>query len=327
MSMFFFIYTIAILCVCLSTASISLSAFVVSHRIKYLPQATFFIAYFIELASIFAGEWAVQNIGQINYDNYYAIDNPAFRIIIGAIVLVCFWLIIFDIIDEKSPWAVAVPATVLVISQTLILILMPYGPLRQWLFYGMRQVSLIGCLVYGLVKYKRSEDDVFHKRMLKRKRQILLLIVLIVLIIVEDTVVILVAPIPSGDNDFAGVFLSSRSVSENLMMCCIAATVIHQTVKDLALRFNEPPEIVNDAERDSNLLNHIENRLPRYAAEHSLSKREREILAFAMEGKTNREIATELFLAEGTVKTHLHNIMKKCETPNREELRKDFWAS
>ena len=67
MSMFFFIYTIAILCVCLSTASISLSAFVVSHRIKYLPQTTFFIAYFIELASIFAGEWAVQNIGQINY--------------------------------------------------------------------------------------------------------------------------------------------------------------------------------------------------------------------------------------------------------------------
>lgn len=48
-----------------------------------------------------------------------------------------------------------------------------------------------------------------------------------------------------------------------------------------------------------------------------LSERELEILRLVGEGKSNREIAQELVLAVGTVKSHLHNILQKLDASNR----------
>lgn len=323
-----FVYTIVVLCVCLSNTAVSVSAYAVTRRRKYVPQGLFFLAYFIELTDLFGNEWLLQNVGTVNYENYYAIDEPAFRIVVGAVILACLWLIVLDIIDVRDAKVVVVPTVAIIASQTLIVALMPYGPLRQWLFYTMRQVSMIACLCYAYYKYRSNKDEVFRQRMVKRRRLFVVLALLILCILAEDTYVILLAPIPSGDSAFVGVFLSSRNISENVMMCVIAAATFYWTLQDLALRFNQPPEMTPEpSQHNSMLMDHIENRLPAYAEAHGLSKREREILALAVQGKSNREIAGELYLAEGTVKTHLHNIMKKCGLPNREELRKDFWAS
>jgi predicted ATPase/DNA-binding CsgD family transcriptional regulator/Tfp pilus assembly protein PilF len=48
-----------------------------------------------------------------------------------------------------------------------------------------------------------------------------------------------------------------------------------------------------------------------------LSERELELLRLVAEGKSNREIALELTLALGTVKSHLHNIYQKLDAGNR----------
>jgi predicted ATPase/DNA-binding CsgD family transcriptional regulator len=48
-----------------------------------------------------------------------------------------------------------------------------------------------------------------------------------------------------------------------------------------------------------------------------LSDRELEVLQLVAQGKSNREIAQELTLALGTVKSHLHNIMQKLDSPSR----------
>lgn len=328
MSLVVFIYTICILCVCLSAASTSLAAYAVTRRLKYLPQTIFFVAYFIELSGIFAGEWMLQNVGVITYDNYYAIDNPAFRIIVGAVVLACLWLIIFDMVDVKEQRLILVPTLALCAAQALIVALMPYGPLRQWLFYTMRQVSIFACLGYAFHRYRKNADEVFRQRLERRRRFFVVLLALTCCVLAEDVIVILVAPIPAGDGAAGGVFLSSRNISENVMMVVVAGVTFYRTLRELALRFNEPPELSSSSEsHNEQLMDHVENRLPAYAEKNRLSKREREILALVLVGKTNREIAEELFLAEGTVKTHLHNIMKKCGQPNREELKKDFWRS
>jgi ATP/maltotriose-dependent transcriptional regulator MalT len=50
-----------------------------------------------------------------------------------------------------------------------------------------------------------------------------------------------------------------------------------------------------------------------------LSEREMEILRLVARGRSNRQIAAELYLALGTVKTHLHNICGKLEAHNRTE--------
>ena len=48
-----------------------------------------------------------------------------------------------------------------------------------------------------------------------------------------------------------------------------------------------------------------------------LSEREREVLSLVATGRSNREIAQELFVAQSTVKTHIKNIHRKLDTHNR----------
>ncbi|OQB26036.1 MAG: Transcriptional regulatory protein LiaR [Chloroflexi bacterium ADurb.Bin180] len=48
-----------------------------------------------------------------------------------------------------------------------------------------------------------------------------------------------------------------------------------------------------------------------------LSSRELEVLQRLAKGLTNREIADELFISEGTVKNHLKNILEKLHLSNR----------
>jgi DNA-binding NarL/FixJ family response regulator len=48
-----------------------------------------------------------------------------------------------------------------------------------------------------------------------------------------------------------------------------------------------------------------------------LSEREIEILRLIAQGASNREIASALFLAEGTVKNHVTNILGKLEARDR----------
>jgi DNA-binding NarL/FixJ family response regulator len=50
-----------------------------------------------------------------------------------------------------------------------------------------------------------------------------------------------------------------------------------------------------------------------------LSERELEVLRLVASGKSNREIARELTLTHGTIKSHIHNIMQKLDASNRTE--------
>ncbi|MEZ4571566.1 MAG: LuxR C-terminal-related transcriptional regulator [Thermomicrobiales bacterium] len=52
-------------------------------------------------------------------------------------------------------------------------------------------------------------------------------------------------------------------------------------------------------------------------AEHELTSREMEVLAEAAEGKSNAEIGEALFIQEGTVKNHVHNILRKLDLRDR----------
>lgn len=49
-----------------------------------------------------------------------------------------------------------------------------------------------------------------------------------------------------------------------------------------------------------------------------LTPREQEVLRLIAQNRTNHEIANELMIACGTVKNHVHNILKKLEVKNRQ---------
>ena len=57
----------------------------------------------------------------------------------------------------------------------------------------------------------------------------------------------------------------------------------------------------------------------------TLTQREMEILSLVSMGATNDEIGAKMFISTNTVKTHLYNIFKKIDVPNR--LQAALWAS
>ncbi len=52
----------------------------------------------------------------------------------------------------------------------------------------------------------------------------------------------------------------------------------------------------------------------------ALTPREEEILRLVAEGKTNREVAAELFISDATVKFHMTNILNKLHLGNRAQV-------
>lgn len=50
---------------------------------------------------------------------------------------------------------------------------------------------------------------------------------------------------------------------------------------------------------------------------HTLTKREKEVLSEIAKGKSNKEIASSLFITEKTVKTHVSNLLSKLELQDR----------
>ncbi len=56
----------------------------------------------------------------------------------------------------------------------------------------------------------------------------------------------------------------------------------------------------------------------------SLSPREREVCVGLREGKSNRELADQLFISVATVKDHVHNILSKAQLRRRGQISAAF---
>lgn len=301
---------------------LSVAAYAVSRRKSLLPQAAFYLFYILEISAIFGTEFLSQNI-RFSPEGYYDIPSPILRIFAGAAVLHCLWLMLLNILDVHDRRIELAPTIVFVIACAVVLVALPYGPFRQWLFYTLRQVYLAFGLLFALAKWRRSTDGDYRRRLGRFRKEYLFIWLLLALILIEDTLVILVMPMPSEEASWALLYLSERNFAENIMMLFVAYHTIRASLKALALRFFEPPV----AQEGGDLSRHIEERLPAFASAHGLSNREREVLALVIEGKDNRTIAQELYLSEGTIKTHVHNIMKKSQAKNRDELKQAFWSA
>ena len=67
-----------------------------------------------------------------------------------------------------------------------------------------------------------------------------------------------------------------------------------------------------------------QERFESFTAAYGISVREREVLRLLLAERTNAEIAAELFVTEGTVKYHVHNLFKKTGCTSRRELIAKF---
>lgn len=320
MQTFFYLYTILVLLVCVCAGTMSLAAYLICRRRSHLCVMAFFFFYFLDLVLIFAHEYMDAG-APATATSYYAIDRPVLKAVLAAAALESLWIVACDQLGKKSIVLRAVPALVYLVGAAAAIYLMPEGALRQWVYYGLRQLFMAWIVAFWLVSYRRTKSA-DTRGYLKRFLPLLVCAaVMTVLIVVEDSVVILLwAPEPGTATQLVPLFLSGRNISESLLVIVFGLFSIRTAGDLMRLRFNEPVVGDTDARRQ-----HIDELLPAYCAAHGLTSRECEILERMLEGKDNQNIASELHLALGTVKAHTHNILKKAGCANRAELMKDFW--
>ncbi len=319
MEIAFYFYTILVMLVCIAAGTISLSAYFVCRKRSHLYMVAFFLFYFLDLALIFQNEYLGQNT-EFPLEVFYTIDQPALRIFFALGIIQSLWLVALDFLGEKRLWLRIVPAVGFVVLSATVIIALPEGQYKQWLFYSMRQIFLLWCLAYALLRYRTTKSEIEKTRMRRQEPLFLITLVLTMCIILEDTFMMLVWDPDPASATMLPLYISERNFSENFLMLAFAFFSLREAAATLRLRFKEPPVSENPVVRQQ-----IDDLLPAYSERHGMTAREREILTLVLQGKDNQNIASELQLALGTVKAHVHNILKKTDHASRQDLTRDFW--
>lgn len=316
----FYLYTIVVMLACVASGSVSLSAYFVSRRRSFLYAALTLLFYFLDLALIFQYEYLGQNV-EYSITQFYTIDHPQLKMLLALGTLEPMWLILCDFVNEKRrAWRI-VPAVVFVVATEIVLWALPVSEFRQWLFYTLRQGFLIWCIAYAVYRYSTSQSEVERARMRRQEPVLLVTAVLCLCILIEDVAMILVF-----DSSFFAqeallpLYISERNFSENILLLAFAFLTLRAAADTLRLRFKEPPAV--DA---PDTQAYVDELLPAFCERYNLTARERVIVEQVLQGKDNQNIASSLQLALGTVKAHVHNILKKTGVSTRQELTQLFW--
>ena len=316
----FYLYTIVVMLACVASGSVSLSAYFVSRRRSFLYAALTLLFYFLDLALIFQYEYLGQNV-EYSITQFYTIDHPQLKMLLALGTLEPMWLILCDFVNEKRrAWRI-VPAVVFVVATEIVLWALPVSEFRQWLFYTLRQGFLIWCIAYAVYRYSTSQSEVERARMRRQEPVLLVTAVLCLCILIEDVAMILVF-----DSSFFAqeallpLYISERNFSENILLLAFAFFTLRAAADTLRLRFKEPPAV--DA---PDTQAYVDELLPAFCERYNLTVRERVIVEQVLQGKDNQNIASSLQLALGTVKAHVHNILKKTGVSTRQELTQLFW--
>lgn len=314
----FFVYTVVLLLAFTAAGILALSAYFVSRKRAYLFVMGYFAFYVIDLALIFQYEY-LGTVVPSTAAEFYTIADAPLKIILSLGVLECLWLFVCDFLDERRKALHAVPAVAYAIVEVALIAFAPEGPWRQWAFYTARQAFLAWMLGYVAFRCLSSPNSVAVLRVKRNLPAILVAAALVVLIIGEDSFNIFIFS-PDFSQPLPLLYLSERNFSENILALLIAVYTFHSASDTLRLRFQEPP--ATDAPQ---VQTHVDDLLPQYALRYGLTAREREVARLVLLGKDNQNIANELQLALGTVKAHVHNILKKTGQPTRRDLAQDFW--
>lgn len=107
-----------------------------------------------------------------------------------------------------------------------------------------------------------------------------------------------------------------RAGAAGYLLKNVAPSVLPQAIKAIAQGNGWLDPTVTRALLQE-LASRAHSSLPTAAEVQQLTRREREVLAAMANGQTNSQIATEMFLSEATVKTHVHRIFLKLGITDR----------
>lgn len=205
------------------------------------------------------------------------------------------------------------------------LILVPFmgdSALKVWLYYLPSQILTI-YLGGLLLKNSRHLDKA---RPFNRYVRLLgwLSISFGILIFLEDSFVIYFR-----DNYQSSMpQIQNRNISEVIFHIILCIILVHYILTQLledkstyhapTLPNNNKCDLVETTAKSH--MNHQEDEFSKFVTKYGITQREAEILKLLIAHKHNQEIATQLYLSIGTVKTHTNNIYIKLQVDRRSEV-------
>lgn len=194
--------------------------------------------------------------------------------------------------------------------------------LKVWLYYFPSQALTVYMGIYLLMHYHQLS----HKTTLQSYVKIFgwLALVFGLMIVSEDSFVIFFRDIYHTNM----LKIHNRNVSEDLFHISLSIVAIkyylfnykNATVTSVS---EIPLHSINKEMTDKGLED-SQIYFSEFAKRYNLTQRETEILTLLCQGKHNQEIANELYLSLGTVKTHTHNIFIKLQVEKRSEVS-EMW--
>mgnify|MGYP000893707604 FL=1 len=185
------------------------------------------------------------------------------------------------------------------------------SPLRVFMYYLPNQLLLIYTGIYAKRNLISLNISNRNKSYLKTISNIGMIFG--TLIILEDLFVIF----NIDSYDLLNLRIQNRNICEDMFTITVCFLIMKYILSDWKIisnveeqlsSFDKSPKIDNPSTLDL------------FSEKLHLTEREKEILPLLLEHKNNQEIADQLFLSVGTVKTHVHNIFSKLEITKRNQL-------
>lgn len=313
-----FYYTLIIMFFYTLVAATSLSAYFVSQRRTFLYATIGFAFYFFDVSLVFMDNFITPDV-IFTAPTFYDVGNPYASIVTGGGAFLFLWLAACRYCREEH-WGIRfLPVAVWAVASLAAYQLIENIQWREFTYYSMRTALQLFCYAVLAIWYARSSD--LQRRSIMKGHRVAYFwaIGLTCGIIIENVYLQLFFDPANLPRDLW--IMAERNPFENALFICFGLAVLRGAAVSLRLRAHELPE-----GEDPLLAESIDRLLPLYSANHELSPREEEVLRHALMGKDNQNVASALSLTAGTVKVHMHNILKKTGHANRTELAEDFWS-
>lgn len=120
--------------------------------------------------------------------------------------------------------------------------------------------------------------------------------------------------------------LGNKIEPEFLIAICLVVVVATSTLAFTDRALNDLRNIADNRIAQEYIEQRPDKQLlvKEFASEQNLSKRETEVLEYLIAGRTTQYIASKLFIAESTARTHVHKIYAKTDTHDRMNLLDSF---
>lgn len=329
----FFLYSCCVIVLLVFTVATSVASWIITRRRIDVCAACFFAAYLCELVLTLLDEYARSKVANpLMFEQ--ALAHPVESLCIGAVLVTSAAMFMLVRTSTRVPVRALALAVLVWTGVGVLLLPRPgfYGVVQQYLYWIWRDLALLFVIGTGLRRVMTRSDGIRQRELNRYKGFLTVAMVLVLAVIAEDTFIILFhRPDPSSSFQMElSWHLAGRNISENVLVIVCAVAILKRNYRTFLVYFLHRPELAPLSSDGTGVrepvMRGLDDQVELFCSEHGLSDRERAVVRLILAGKDVRAAATELYIAPGTVRTHLHHAYRKIGVAGRDELVARFWA-